>query len=416
MFARSARYSLKNNRHPPPEYDKFFEFTQQNGCLIDEYDKVHRDFEPFYQIAEYHPNFFLDMLDKAMKTADDSALCLTPFTIKNHNASRGPHYTPFGDDWQHIMDKTRRLRVCTEKVGPRLQNCNPDPNNAEHAVYLEEEIKANYKYKYLLDLDGNSFSGRYFGLLRSGSLVFKSSTFSEFFDDWLIPYVHFTPVLPYLSDLEKNIEWAIENHEEARQIQANGLEYAKRVLTDNQYPGLLATLRTAAHPHKVVVNVEEVVNVGEVVSTSKEEHNLSVSSALQGKAKEARTARGCVEMRHPTADWDEVRRRMNCGEAWAEFVSESESESGGASVSDLNCTKWGKNKKTQQGCERKTRTAASYLKSREARDWESREGGDWDGESSVCFGGYGMGETAAEMTDRDPQFTHLARYHARHLS
>jgi hypothetical protein len=26
----------------------------------------------------------------------------------------------------------------------RLQNCNPDPNNAEHAVCLEEEIKAKY--------------------------------------------------------------------------------------------------------------------------------------------------------------------------------------------------------------------------------------------------------------------------------
>jgi hypothetical protein len=45
------------------------------------------------------------MLDQAMKIADGSALCLTPFTIKNHNATRGPHYTPFGDDWQHIMDK-----------------------------------------------------------------------------------------------------------------------------------------------------------------------------------------------------------------------------------------------------------------------------------------------------------------------
>lgn len=30
-----------------------------------------------------------------------------------------------------------------------------------------------YAYKYLFDVDGNSFSGRYFGLLRTGSLVFK---------------------------------------------------------------------------------------------------------------------------------------------------------------------------------------------------------------------------------------------------
>jgi hypothetical protein len=54
--------------------------------------------------------------------------------------------------------------------------------------------------------------------------------------------VHFIPVLPDLSDLEKKIEWAIENDEEARQIQANGLEYAKRVLTDNQVGSALSKI------------------------------------------------------------------------------------------------------------------------------------------------------------------------------
>ncbi|KAJ7277538.1 glycosyl transferase family 90-domain-containing protein [Mycena rebaudengoi] len=411
----TARYTLKNNRPPPPGFDKFFKFAQQKGCLIDEYDKVHRDFDPFYEIAEHHPTFFPEMLDKAFEIADDSALCLTKFTVKDHSATRGPHYTPFGDDWERIMEKiapmlpdmiavfnyqdeprvlfntrrpdayefalkkgdtnpfkqgprptkeyyaaesphqcllpnsdrgfgnltndvnafllsststqhthdlypivsTARLSSCFADISipssyyydrsgfaarhsfkdnvrwedkkstiywrgstsggaidaqnyhsfprfrlvdmslrrpdlidaaiTRLHNCNTDPNNAGHAVCLEDEIKAEYnvntpsqpreevyKYKYVLDLDGNSFSGRYFGLLRSGSLVFKSSTFSEFFDYWLIPYVHFIPVLPDLSDLEKKIEWAIANDEEARQIQANGLEYATRVLTDNQ--------------------------------------------------------------------------------------------------------------------------------------------------------------------------------------
>jgi hypothetical protein len=47
-------------------------------------------------------------------------------------------------------------------------------------------------------------------------------------------YVHYIPVLPDLSDLEQKIEWAIANDEEARQIQANGQEYAKRILTDDQ--------------------------------------------------------------------------------------------------------------------------------------------------------------------------------------
>ncbi|KAJ7784699.1 hypothetical protein B0H16DRAFT_1784695 [Mycena metata] len=66
----------------------------------------------------------------------------------------------------------------------------------------KEEI---YKYKYLLDVDGNTFSGRFLGLLKSGSLVFK------YFNDWLRPYEHFIPVLPDLSDLLEKIHWAMEN-------------------------------------------------------------------------------------------------------------------------------------------------------------------------------------------------------------
>ncbi|KAJ7785249.1 hypothetical protein DFH07DRAFT_763846 [Mycena maculata] len=102
------------------------------------------------------------------------------------------------------------------------------------------------------DLDGNSFSGRYFGLLRSGSLVFKASDlvsfsnsyieyprfqtsiFSEYFNDWLRPFEHYIPVLPDLSDLAQKVEWAIEHDAEARAIQEAGQVIAERVLTDVQ--------------------------------------------------------------------------------------------------------------------------------------------------------------------------------------
>ncbi|KAF8208814.1 glycosyl transferase family 90-domain-containing protein [Mycena galopus ATCC 62051] len=95
----------------------------------------------------------------------------------------------------------------------------------------KEEI---YKYKYLLDLDGNTFSGRYLGLLKSGSLVFKSTVFNEFFNDWLRPYEHYIPVLPDLSDVVEKVEWAIANEAEARRIQESGKAFTERVMTDDQ--------------------------------------------------------------------------------------------------------------------------------------------------------------------------------------
>ncbi|KAJ7915952.1 glycosyl transferase family 90-domain-containing protein, partial [Mycena leptocephala] len=89
-----------------------------------------------------------------------------------------------------------------------------------------------YQYKYLLDVDGNTFSGRYLGLLRSGGLVFKSTAFAEFFTPWLVPYEHFIPVRPDLADLPAKIEWARANDGEARRIQESGRVFAERVLTD----------------------------------------------------------------------------------------------------------------------------------------------------------------------------------------
>ncbi|KAJ7164349.1 glycosyl transferase family 90-domain-containing protein [Mycena filopes] len=412
----TARYMLKNDRPPPPGYDKFFEFATQQACLIDDYDKIYRDFEPFYQLAKYHPTFFSDMLERGMQlAANDSALCLSPLKVKDHQGISSPHGAPYAGDWETILEilgpmlpdmdllfnfqdeprvlfNTRRpdayefalkkADVDPFRQGPRptkeyyeevtphqcllpnsatgfgnitndasafmvssvstqhthdlypvlspgritscfadivvpsayyydrsgfaarmgfpdnvawadkkaviywrghtsggavdgqnyhafprfriidiarrrpdiidaaltgLHNCNPDPNNDAHAVCPEEEIKQLYdvdtpplpreevyKYKYALDLDGNGFSGRFMGLLRSGSLVFKSTIISDFFDDWLLPYVHYVPVLPDLSDLERKVEWAIANDAEARQIQANGLEFATRVITDGQ--------------------------------------------------------------------------------------------------------------------------------------------------------------------------------------
>ncbi|KAJ7832505.1 hypothetical protein B0H13DRAFT_2370901 [Mycena leptocephala] len=352
---------------------------------------VHRDFEPFYELAEHHPTFFPDMLERAMRIADDDGgLCLTTFNIKNHKSlvnkmapmlpdmglifnyqdeprvlfntrrpdayefalnksdqnpfRQGPRPTKeyYQEDSRHqcllpnsekgfahtrlvpnpepsavdflfadivvpslyylwvrhgfednvrwedkksqiywrgstsggsldretyhsfprfrLIDKSLRRPDIMDVGITKLHNCDPDPNNPTHAVCPEEEIKAEYNVetpsqpleevsvrKLLLMLttdvedalqiqiqDGNSFSQCYLSLLRSGSLVFKSSTFSEFFDDWLKSYVHYIPVLPDLSDLERKIMWAIENDDEARQIQANGLEYATRVLTEKQ--------------------------------------------------------------------------------------------------------------------------------------------------------------------------------------
>lgn len=54
-------------------------------------------------------------------------------------------------------------------------------------------------YAFLLDMDGNGFSGRFYRLLGSNATVFKSTIFQEWHDDQssaggLMPWVHYVPI------------------------------------------------------------------------------------------------------------------------------------------------------------------------------------------------------------------------------
>lgn len=51
-----------------------------------------------------------------------------------------------------------------------------------------------WNFKYLLDIDGNAFSGRFYAFLQSRSLTFKLALFREWHNDWLKPWLHFVPM------------------------------------------------------------------------------------------------------------------------------------------------------------------------------------------------------------------------------
>ncbi|KAF2217655.1 glycosyltransferase family 90 protein [Cercospora zeae-maydis SCOH1-5] len=55
-------------------------------------------------------------------------------------------------------------------------------------------------YRYLFDIDGNSFSGRFHALLLSESVVFKATIYEEWHDARLIPWLHFVPLANRLGD------------------------------------------------------------------------------------------------------------------------------------------------------------------------------------------------------------------------
>lgn len=80
--------------------------------------------------------------------------------------------------------------------------CYPYDSSNPHCPYTEPyfalkegmPMKEQYSFKYLPDIDGNSFSGRYRGFLLSTSLPIKSTIYQEWHDSRLFPWVHFVPM------------------------------------------------------------------------------------------------------------------------------------------------------------------------------------------------------------------------------
>lgn len=84
---------------------------------------------------------------------------------------------------------------------------------SSHYFDLAKQIamKDQYNYKILPDIDGNSFSGRYWGFLWSTSLPIKATIYNEWHDSRLIPWLHFVPMHNSYIDVYGILEYFLGN-------------------------------------------------------------------------------------------------------------------------------------------------------------------------------------------------------------
>lgn len=111
-------------------------------------------------------------------------------------------------------------------------------------LYPPSDFQAHWQYKYLLDLDGAGFSGRFLPFLYSRSLPFKAALFREWWDDRVTPWQHFVPLdirgqgfwatLAYFAGVDGEVRGkhvTAEPHELAGEmIAAKGKSWAEKVL------------------------------------------------------------------------------------------------------------------------------------------------------------------------------------------
>eukprot|EP00931_Biecheleriopsis_adriatica_P038317 TRINITY_DN21957_c0_g1_i1.p1 TRINITY_DN21957_c0_g1~~TRINITY_DN21957_c0_g1_i1.p1 ORF type:complete len:525 (+),score=92.60 TRINITY_DN21957_c0_g1_i1:98-1672(+) len=87
-------------------------------------------------------------------------------------------------------------------------------------------------YRYLMYIDGLSFSDRLCWLLHSGAAVFKAeSNLRVWLDRGLRPRVHYVPIKEDLQDLVDVLRWAEENDAEVERIALAGQKFAEAELS-----------------------------------------------------------------------------------------------------------------------------------------------------------------------------------------
>lgn len=88
-----------------------------------------------------------------------------------------------------------------------------------------------YDYKFLPDVDGNSYSARWRGFMLSSSLPLKSTIYAEWHDDRLAPWIHFVPFDNTYMDIYAIMDFFLDGHdEEASRIAEEGQDWAEQVL------------------------------------------------------------------------------------------------------------------------------------------------------------------------------------------
>ena len=119
--------------------------------------------------------------------------------------------------------------------------CDPGDCDAQKEffnVVRPDKQQDAWQYKYLLDIDGNAFSGRFYAFLKSMSLVYKMAVFQEWHEEWLRPWVHYVPLGMKGDEYVESVRYF--NDEPDGKIQApklaiQGREWAGKVLRNEDF-------------------------------------------------------------------------------------------------------------------------------------------------------------------------------------
>ncbi|KAJ5551430.1 CAZyme family GT90 [Penicillium sp. DV-2018c] len=141
-----------------------------------------------------------------------------------------------GDGWVSQDVNRDMYRDSFDVKFTLIGQCDPDDCNAQteyFGVYKQAGQQDAWAHKFLVDIDGNAFSGRFHAFLHSNSFVYKIAIFREWHDEWLKPWVHYVPLSLKGNEYVESMRYFTSEEEGkklAPQIASQGQRWAQQIL------------------------------------------------------------------------------------------------------------------------------------------------------------------------------------------
>lgn len=133
--------------------------------------------------------------------------------------------------------------------------------------FLSENDQAN-NFKFVADLDGCGWSGRFAAFLARVLCVMKGFVNAEFFFDALVPWKHYVPMAPDGGDALATVEWCMTHSSHARAIGRDARAFFEENLSTESTMGYLAAtlyeyatlMQFTPSRNATLVRTEDIVN------------------------------------------------------------------------------------------------------------------------------------------------------------
>lgn len=118
-----------------------------------------------------------------------------------------------------------------------VSQCDEEPQCTEMETHFNitggDSSEEHKNHRFVFDLDGNAFSGRFYRLLEANATVLKQTIFQEWHDDSLIPWYHYVPVSMGMKELPETMHYLAgteRGQQRSREIAHQAAEWAKIAL------------------------------------------------------------------------------------------------------------------------------------------------------------------------------------------